>query len=256
MEKSHCGCDPQKKKKNDKQSIKNYRPVSLLSICSKIFERLLLNELYKFFNENDLLSSNQSGFRPCDSCINQLLSITHEIYQSFDNDLEVKGVISDISSAFDKVWHEGLILELSRNGMSGNLLNLFKRFFKIPKTKVAIKSLQVFRKDLLFLIYINDLSDGLSSNCKIFADDTSLFSVVHGVTISSSELNSNLSKISKWAFKWKMGLNPDPTKPAQEVIFSRKLKTVPHPSITFNSNPLSLCPAQKHLGLAFRFEIN
>ena len=102
---------------------------------------------------------------------------------------------------------------------------------------------------LLLLIYINDLLDGLSSNCKLFADDTFLFSVVHVVTISSSELNSNLTKISEWAFEWKMSFNPDQSKPAREVIFSRKLKTVPHPSITFNNNPLSLCPAQKHLGL-------
>ena len=103
---------------------------------------------------------------------------------------------------------------------------------------------------LLFLIYyINDLLDGLSSNCKLIADDTSFFSVVHDVTISSSELNSDLAKISEWAFKWKMSFNPDPSKPAQEVIFSRKLKTVPHPLLTFNNNPLSLCPAQKHLEL-------
>ena len=102
---------------------------------------------------------------------------------------------------------------------------------------------------LLFLIYINDLSDGLPSNCKLFADDTSLFSVVYDVTISSSELNSDLAKISEWVFKWKISFNPDPTKPAQEVIFSKKLKTVPHPSVTFNNNPLSLCPAQNHLEL-------
>ena len=102
---------------------------------------------------------------------------------------------------------------------------------------------------LLFLIYINDLPDGLLSNCKLFPDDTSLFSVVYDVTISSSELNSDLAKISEWAFKWKMSFNPDPSKPAQEVIFSRKLKTFPHPSITFNNNPLSLCPPQKHLEL-------
>ena len=102
---------------------------------------------------------------------------------------------------------------------------------------------------LLFLIYINELPDGLSSNCKLFADDTSLFSVVHDVTISSSELNSDLAKISEWAFKWKMSFNPDPSKPAQEVIFSRKLKTIPHPLTTFNNNPLNLYPTQKCLGL-------
>ena len=78
------------------------------------------------------------------------------------------------------------------------------------------------------------------------------FSVVHDVTISSSELNNDLAKISEWDFKWKMSFNPDPTKPAQEVIFSRKLKTIPHPSITFNKNPLSLCPAQKHFVIEIR----
>ena len=76
--------------------MKNYRPVPLLPICSKIFERVLFNQLYKFFNENDLLSSNKSAFRPSGSCINQLLSITHEIYQSFDDDLEVRGMFLDI----------------------------------------------------------------------------------------------------------------------------------------------------------------
>ena len=112
-----------KKKKKDKQCIKNCRPVSLLLIFSKIFERLLFN---KFFNENDVLSSNQSDLWPGDSCINQILSITHTIYQSFDNDLEVRGVFLDISKAFDKVWHEGLILELSHNWKP---FVSFKRFF-------------------------------------------------------------------------------------------------------------------------------
>ena len=102
---------------------------------------------------------------------------------------------------------------------------------------------------LLFLIYINDFLDGLSSNFKLFANDTSLFSVVHDVTLSSSELNSDLAKIIEWAFKWKMSFNSDPTEPVQEVIFSRKFKTVPHPSITLNNNLLSHCPAQKHSGL-------
>ena len=245
-----------KKRKDDKQCTKNYRPVSLLPISSKIFERLLFNELYKFFNENDLLSSNRSGFRPGDSCINQIISITYEIYQSFDNDLEVRGVFSDISKAFDKVWNGGLILKLSRNGISGNLLNLLKDFLKYRKQRVLLNGQNSSWTGItsgvpqgsilrtLFFIYINDLLDDLSPNCKLFADDTSLFSVVHDVFISSSELSSDLAKISEWAFKWKMIFNPDPSKSAQEVNFSRKLKTVPHPSVTFNNNPLSLCPAQ------------
>ena len=86
----------------------NYRPVSLLPICGKIFERLIFNPVFEFLEENKLLSPNQSGFRPNDSCENQLLSIVHSIYADFDQSpsLEVRANFLDISKAFDKVWHE------------------------------------------------------------------------------------------------------------------------------------------------------
>ena len=87
-------------KKGDKHTLKNYRPVSLLPICGKILETLMFNEMFQFFIENKLISSSQSGFKPGDSCINQLLSITHEIYSSFDEGLEVRSVFLDISKAF------------------------------------------------------------------------------------------------------------------------------------------------------------
>ena len=75
---------------------------------------------------------------------------------------------------------------------------------------------------LLFLIYISNLPNGLKSKCKLFADDTSLFSVVHDISTSASDINNDLTLISNWAFQWKMSFNPDPSKQAQEIIFSRK----------------------------------
>ena len=77
---------------------------------------------------------------------------------------------------------------------------------------------------LLFLVYINDLSTGLSSNPRLFADDTSLFSVFHNRTTSANELNNDLFEIKNWAYHWKMSFNLDPSKQAQEVIFFRKSK--------------------------------
>ena len=90
-------------KKRNKQIVKNYRLISLLPACGKIFEKLLFNKIFKFFIENDLVSPNQFGFKPGVSCINQLFSITHGIYKSFDCGYEIRGVFLDISKAFDKV---------------------------------------------------------------------------------------------------------------------------------------------------------
>ena len=120
-------------KKDDKQCLKNHRPISLLPICGKIFEKLIFNEMFKFFIENELISPNQSGFKPGDSCINQLLAITHEIYKSFDDGFEVRGVFIDISKAFEKVWDEDLIFKLKQNGISSNLLNLLCDFLRNRK---------------------------------------------------------------------------------------------------------------------------
>ena len=69
------------------------------------------------------------------------------------------------------------------------------------------------------LFYINDLPDGLKSNAKLFADDTSIFSVVNDINESCCDLNSGLSKINNWAYQWKMCFNPDPNKQAAEIIF-------------------------------------
>ena len=110
-------------KKGDKQILKNYWPVSLLSIYEKIFERIIYNNLFEYFIENDLTSQNQSGFKPGNSCINELISITHEIYLSFDKMFELRGVFLYISQAFDKVWHEGLIYKLKQNRVKSNLLD-------------------------------------------------------------------------------------------------------------------------------------
>ena len=74
------------------------------------------------------------------------------------------------------------------------------------------------------LVYINDLPDGLSPNAKLFADDASLFLVIHNIDTFANKLNNNLYQINKWTFQWKVSFNPDPSKQAQEIIFSRKTK--------------------------------
>ena len=90
-------------KKGHEKCLNIYRLVPLVPIWGKIFERLIFNEMFRFLIENNLIFSNQSGFKPGDSCITQLLSITHKIYKSFDDRFQVRGVFLDISKAFEKV---------------------------------------------------------------------------------------------------------------------------------------------------------
>ena len=99
------------------------------------------------------------------------------------------------------------------------------------------------------LIYINDLSEGLSTNAKLFVDDTFLFSVTQDSQTSANVLNKVLEMIHNWAFQWKMNFNSDATKQAQEVIFSRKTKKLPHPPLVFNNTNVTQSIYQKHLGI-------
>ena len=139
-----------------------------------------------------------------------------------------------------------MIYQEIQNGISGNLINLLRDFLNERKQRVVLnwqfstwKSVNAgvpqgsILGPLLFLIHINDLIEGLSSNAKLFADDTCLFSVIHDIQTSANNL--------------KMTFNPDTTKQAQEVIFSRKSKN--HPPLLFNNASVTRTSSQKHLGI-------
>ena len=198
-------------KKGEKDLIKNYCPVSLLPIFGNIFERLIFNSLFKYIDKNELLKSNQTRFHPFDSCVNQLLSINHEIFSNFDCDppKDIRAVFLDISKAFDKIWLPGLIFKIKSFGISGDLLELIKNFLSNRFQRVVLNGQTSewekinagvpqgsILEPLYFLIYINDLTDGISSIAKLFADDTSLFSVAQNERNSASQLNSDLDKVS------------------------------------------------------------
>ena len=225
--------------------------------------------MYNFFNENALISKYQSGFRPGDSTINQLLAITNDIFESFENNSETRAAFLDISKAFDKVWHEGLLHKLQSNGINGQLYELIKDFISNRKQRVVLNGIESSWEDiksgvpqgsvlgpLLFLIYINDLTDNISSNMRLFVDDSSLFVRVRNVQESQDQLMEDLGKITHWAFLWKMEFNPDITKQAIEVIFSHKYKKPVHPPLVFNGIPVKREPCTKHLGVILDERLN
>ena len=226
-------------KKDHKQVLSNYRPISLLPVCAKLFEKILFKNIYNHLTKNNLITNNQSGFRPGDSTTNQLLFLVHSIHKAFDHkdSRQVRAVFLDISKAFDKVWHSGLIFKLKQNGIDGKLLSLMASYLMDRKQRVVINGFSSewgsieagvpqgsVLGPLLFLVYINDLEEGIKSQVKFFADDTSLFSIITDPKVSASELNHDLALIESWARQWKMSFNPDPTKQAVELIFSKKKK--------------------------------
>ena len=170
----------------------------------------LYNEIFSLFIENDLISQNKSDFETVDTCTNQLLSITLEIFKSFDDGWEVRGVFLDISKTFDKVWHEGLLLKLRLKRISGNLLKFMEDFLAIRYHRIVL-NWQVSKWAavkagvpqgsiyglLLFLIYNNNLSNELSSNPRLYADDTFLFSVVRDTNLLTNALNNALKLITR-----------------------------------------------------------
>ena len=144
------------------------------------------------------------------------------------------GVFLYISKAFDKVWHKGPIHKLEQNQIGEPLLKILTNFLKSRKERVILNGQNSSWSDaltgvpqgsilgpLLFLIYINDLSDGLQCNPKLFADDTPFFAAVHNINKATNDLNNNLTKIMKLAVQWKMSFNPDISKQAHEVFFFR-----------------------------------
>ena len=159
--------------------------------------------------------------------------------------LEVRGIFLDISKAFDKAWYDGLIFKLRQNGICGEIIKILEGLLSDRKQRVVLNAQCLSFADiragvpqvsilgpLLFLLYINDLSKNTKNKCKLFPDDTSLFSVVHEIDTSAHDLNHDLEKISEWVFQWKMKFNADPIKQAQEIIFSTK-KTFYSPSCLF-----------------------
>ena len=128
MKKIEYCASPQK---NNKESFKNYPPVSLLPIFSKEFEKAIFNKMYTFLQNEQLLNPNESGFRPSDWYINQSLSITLETFRSYNAPppLKIKSIFLDISTkAFDTVWHEGLLYKLNPIGISRSFYKSIESF--------------------------------------------------------------------------------------------------------------------------------
>lgn len=248
-------------KKGTRDDVKNYRPISLLSVIGKVFERCIFKYLHNFIRENNLITSCQSGFTPGDSTINQLLSISNDVGKALDTGKEFRVVFCDVSKAFDRVWHRGLLFKLTKFGISGKLLKWFDDYLSNRKQRVILNNCNSewttikagvpqgsILGPLLFLVYINDIVSDINSIIKLFADDTSLYLVVDNPVTVHRTLESDLEKIHVWSRQWLVDFNPTKT---ETMLISRKRTPIHHPDIHMNDIPINNVQSHKHLGVFF-----
>ena len=252
-------------KKGPDNLCNNYRPVSLLSCTGKVFEKIVFKNVFNFFRDNTVISAHQSGFIPGDSTINQLLLLYHELCLAVDQQKEVRIIFLDISKAFDKVWHPGLLHKLRKAGIMGDLLAWFSDYLRNRCQRVVINGQSSswgkicagvpqgsVLGPLMFLIYINDIVNVVRSNIKMFADDTSLYLTVDNPITAAQTLNMDLSDIDQWSKDWLVTFNALKT---DSMLISRRAQTPTHPPILFQGHVLQDVAQHKHLGVTLRSDL-
>lgn len=252
-------------KKGDKHLCANYRQVSLLSCIGKMLERCVQMHIFNSLTTNNLLTISQSGFILKASTTFQLLAIYDDFCKALDDQSTTQAIFCDVSKAFDRVWHKGIIRKLYAMGIQGKLLDWFKDYLSDRSQAVVIKGASSHYLSvtsgapqgsvlgpLLFLIYVNDIVFDIESTIKLFADDTSIYLSLDSAERRTAILNSDMLKITEWAKKWKVAFNPLTTK-LMTLSNKRTTETLP---LIFGNTDLTESQTHKHLGVILQNNCN
>lgn len=207
-------------KKGEHYDPGNYRPVSLTCIACKIMEHIIASELMNHLDDNNILHDSQHGFRKLRSCETQLLELTEELTERTENGKQTDILVMDFSKAFDRVNHSLLLHKLTRYGVTGTTAAWIASFLQDRRQSVVVngcKSSFVNVKSgvpqgsvlgpSLFLVYINDLPNALTSQARLFADDTAVYRMVTNDE-EQNDLQQDLQRLEVWENSWDMKFHP------------------------------------------------
>lgn len=241
------------------QEVTSYRPISLLPIMAKLFEKLFLKRLSIIIHSSNLIPSHQFGFRNQHSTIDQIHRITDVIEKSFENGKICSVVFLDVEKAFDKVWHAGLIKKLQNLLPQGHSMllksYLSHRFFRV-KQEEAYSDLKEIKAGvpqgsvlgpLLYLLYTRDIPTPRLPDTYIatFADDTAVLSVGDTIEQSTGKLQEEIDYINSWAQTWCIKLNESKS---VHVNYTNK-KIHNHIYIIVNGTVIPHSNSAKYLGM-------
>lgn len=248
-------------KAGDRSEPGNYRPVSVLPILSKIFERVLYNRLMSFLNSINFLYDKQYGFRPKSNTLSATVDLVTDIKINIDKKKIALGVFIDLKKAFDTVSHTLLLRKLKDIGVTDTALKIFASYLCSRSQRVKIDQTESSNSPisygvpqgsilgpLLFLIYINNIQDiGLKGSVTLYADDTSLFYFGNSISSVLCEAQHDLDLINTWFQSNLLTINVLKT---NYIIFSAINKHIPsHGPLTINNIPLNQVHNEKYLGL-------
>ena len=258
-------------KSDAKDKMTNYRPISVISIISKIAEKSIYDQIYNYLHNCNLLANCQHGFRPLHSTVTALLDITNEWYKNIDIGKFNGIVFLDLKKAFDTVDHNILLKKIAIYGINGTAYRLLESYLSnrtqyccvngklsspaIMKTGIPQGS---GLGPLLFLIYINDLPKCLNAGSKadMFADDTQIATANHDIEVITETLNSDLNNVASWLSANKLTLNNSKTE--YMIIGSKKRlsRLTSNPAINVGNLEIKRVKTTKSLGLMIDESLN
>ena len=244
----------------------SYRPISLTSCISKLFERLILARLTFFLESSNLLSTCQAGFRPGRSTLDQILLLSQSIWDGFQLKPPHRTILAsiDFSKAFDSVWHPALFHKLQAIGLPPCFIRWTRSFLADRRAKVRFEGAQSrsfrIRRGVpqgsvlgpaLFILFVNDIPQALPPGTKasLYADDLALWSSSPSLPQANTVTQSALSKLEEWSAYWRLPLNP--TKCESSLFTTDTHQAQLQPSLVLQGTPLQFNPCPKFLGVTF-----
>lgn len=216
----------------DPSSPESYRPISLLPVLSKLFEKVVQARLRGVLDRNNIIRPEQFGFRASHSTVHQLLRLVDQIYTAFNRRQYVSALFLDVSRAFDSVWHDGLLLRLITSHVPSYLIHLLKSYLSRRTFSVAYEEALSASRSIragvpqgsvlgpsLFLLYINTLPTIPRCSLYLFADDTAITSSSTQHKMSASRIQDYADRLTTWFNQWRLRIHPQKS---QAITFTKR----------------------------------